>query len=279
MRTKDLIITSLVTIFVILFFLPVFFLLYDVVVKGLKVIISYGPRFLTDLPPNPGDGLGGIGPALEGSLYMVALALLFATPVSLFTGLFLAFYEKSKIAKLIKGSLELIVEFPTIVVGIVVFSVFVVGFTILNHKFSLGINGISGAIALAIVMLPYATIQVSESLRIPKRLYEEVAYSLGLTTWQVMKLTLSAGKRGIITGLLIGFAKIIGETAPIIFVTSSTANLYLTSPTTPVSGIPVLIYTFAFSGFSNLVDVGWGASLILIIIVSAVFVLTRKLSR
>jgi len=279
MRIKDLIVISLVTMFVILFFLPVFFLLYDVTINGLKVIISYGPRFLADLPPYPGDGLGGIGPALEGSLFMVALALLFAAPVSLFTGIFLTFYEKSKIAKLIRSSLELIVEFPTIVVGIVVFAVFVVGFSIANYKFNIGINGVSGAIALAIVMLPYATIQISESLRIPRKLYEEVGYSLGFTTWQVMKLTISAGKKGIITGLLIGFAKIIGETAPIIFVTSSTANLYLRSLTTPVSGVPVLIYNFAFSGFSNWVDVAWGASFVLIIIVTTIFVLTRRLTR
>jgi len=279
LRIKDLIVISLVTILVILFLLPMFFLLYDVVSNGLRVIISYGPRFFIDLPPYPGNGLGGIGPALEGSLFMVTLALLISAPVSLFTGIFLAFYEKSRIAKVIRSSLELIVEFPTIVVGIVVFAVFVVGFSIANHKFSIGLNGVSGAIALAIVMLPYSTIQVTESLRIPRRLYEEVGYSLGFTTWQVMKLAISAGKRGIITGLLIGFAKIIGETAPIILVTSSTANLYLTSLTTPVTGVPVLIYTFAFSGYSNLNDVAWGASFVLIMIVIIVFVLTRRLAK
>jgi len=279
LRIKDLIVISLATILVILFLLPVFFLLYDVISKGLRVIISYGPRFFIDLPPYPGFGLGGIGPALQGSLFMVTLALLISAPVSLFTGIFLAFYEKSKIAKVIRSSLELIVEFPTIVVGIVVFAVFVAGFSIANHKFSIGLNGVSGAIALAIVMLPYSTIQVAESLRIPRRLYEEVGYSLGFTTWQVMKLAISAGKSGIITGLLIGFAKIIGETAPIILVTSSTANLYLTSLTTPVTGVPVLIYTFGFSGYSNLYDVAWGASFVLITIVIIIFVLTRRLAK
>ncbi|MEM0174436.1 MAG: ABC transporter permease subunit, partial [Sulfolobaceae archaeon] len=206
-----------------------------------------------------------------------ALALLISGPISIFSGIFLTFYERSRIAKIIRASLELIVEFPTIVVGIVVFSVFVVGFSIANHTFNIGLNGISGAIALSIVMLPYSTIQISESLRIPRRLYEEVGYSLGLSTWQVMKLIVSASRRGIITGLLIGFAKIIGETAPILLVTTSTANLYLTSFTSPVTGVPVLIYNYAFSGYSNLNEVAWGASFVLIMIVIIIFIIVRSL--
>jgi len=94
-----------------------------------------------------------------------------------------------------------------------------------------------------------------------------------------MKLIMRIGRRGIINGLLIDFAKIIGETAPAIFLTSSTANLYLQSLTTPVTGTPVLIYTYAFSGYPNLNDVAWGASLVLITIVTIVFVIARKLAK
>lgn len=260
MRKKDIVVVSLITLIVIIFLVPILFVLETVVTNGLKVIISYGPRFFIDPPPNPGDGLGGIGPALEGSLFMVSLAVLISAPISTLTGVFLIFYEKSKIASLIRTSLELIVEFPTIVIGIIIF-------TILVLEINLGLNGITAAVALAIVMLPYSTIQVSETLRIPKRLYEEVAYSLGLTTWQVIKLVMYTGKRGIINSLLIGFAKIIGETAPIIFLTSSTANLYIKTVTTPITGIPIMIYNYAFSGYSNLNEVAWGASFILIVLV------------
>ncbi|ACP35738.1 binding-protein-dependent transport systems inner membrane component [Sulfolobus islandicus Y.G.57.14] len=272
MRRKDTVIVSLITLLVILFLLPITFLLYTVVVNGLKVIISYGPRFFIDLPPNPGEGLGGIGPALEGSLYMVSLAVLISAPISIFTGVFLSFFERSKIASLIRASLELMVEFPTIVIGIVIFTILVV-------EIGLGLNGITAAMALAIVMLPYSTIQISEALRIPKKLYEEVAYSLGLTTWQVIKLVMYIGRRGIINGLLIGFAKIIGETAPIIFLTSSTANLYIKTFNTAVTGIPVMIYNYAFSGYSNLNEVAWGASFVLIILVTIIFVVVRKMAK
>jgi len=164
------------------------------------------------------------------------------------------------------------VEFPTIVIGIVIFTILVV-------EIGLGLNGITAAMALAIVMLPYSTIQISEALRIPKKLYEEVAYSLGLTTWQVIKLVMYIGRRGIINGLLIGFAKIIGETAPIIFLTSSTANLYIKTFNTAVTGIPVMIYNYAFSGYSNLNEVAWGASFVLIILVTIIFVVVRKMAK
>jgi len=271
-RVKDAVIVSIITSLVVLFLLPIAFLFYTVIVNGLKVIISYGPRFFIDLPPNPGDGLGGIGSALEGTLYMVSLAVLISAPISVLAGAFLSFFERSKVASSIRASLELLVEFPTIVVGIVVFQILVLGF-------GLGLSGFTAAVALAIVMLPYSTIQISEALRIPKKLYEEAAYSLGLTTWQVMRLIMRIGRRGIVNGLLIGFAKIIGETAPVIFLTSSTANLYLQSFTSPVTGIPVLIYTFAFSGYQNWNDVAWGASLVLITIVTVVFVIARRMAK
>jgi phosphate transport system permease protein len=277
-KIKDYVATFIIVILVLLFFIPLFFFLYDIFYNGIKVVLAYGIRFFIDKPPNPGFGLGGIGPAIEGSLFMVGLALLITVPISFFTGIFLTFYDKSKISKIVRYCMELIVEFPTIIIGIVVFSIFVVGFNILTYNFKIGINGISGAIALSIVMLPYTTIQINESLKIPRKLYEEVAYSLGLTTWQVIKLVISAGRKGVITGLLIGFAKIIGETAPILLVTSSTANLYLTSLTTPITGIPVLIYNFAFSAYENLINVAWGASFTLILIVIITFVVLRRIS-
>jgi phosphate transport system permease protein len=278
MKRKDYVAVGLVLFFVGLYLIPVLALIKDVVYNGLRVIAAVGSQFFVAPPPNPGDGLGGIGPALEGSLYMVALAVLMSGPISFLTGVFLAFYEKSPIAKAIRSALELIVEFPTIIVGIVVFSTFVVGFSLLDHKVKLGLGPIAGAIALAIVMLPYATIQINESLRIPRRLYEETAYALGLTQWQVIRVIVSAGKKGILTGLLLGFAKVIGETAPIIVVTSTTANVYLTDWNSPVTGVPVLIYTYAFSAYSNWIDVAWGASLALLVIVTATFVIVRLLS-
>lgn len=274
-KIKDYIAISIFTTTTILFLLPLLFLFLEIIINGVRVIYEYGLYFFVDRPPLPGNGLGGIGTVLQGSLYMVSLALLIAAPISIFTGIFLTFFEKYRISKIIRYSLELIVEFPTIIIGIIVFSIFVLGFSIAGFSFKIGLNGISGAIALAIVMLPYATIQVNESLRIPRKLYEESAYSLGLTTWQVMKVVFSAGKKGVLTGILIGFAKIIGETAPIIFVTTTTANLYLASPTTPVTGIPVLIYTYAFSPFQNWHDVAWGAAFTLLMLVLAVFIISR----
>jgi len=268
MRLKDLIIAFLVSIGTIITLLPFFWILSDIVIRGLPVLIQRGMAFLTDMPPLPGEGIGGIGTVLEGTLFMVGIGALIATPLGLFAGIYITLYPTSLLARLGKGLVEIMIEFPTIIIGITVFLIVVVGLNV-------GASAIAGGIALSIIMIPYVTIQVAEALKIPKTQLMEASYALGLTTKDFVRILLGAGKNGVLTGLLIGLAKISGETAPLLFTTTTSFNLYLTSPLSPVSGIPVLIYVYAFSPFENWHNVAWGASLVLILIVLIIFILSR----
>lgn len=268
MRLKDLIIMFLVSIGTIIALLPFFWILSDIVIRGLPVLIQRGIAFLIDMPPLPGESIGGIGTVLEGTLFMVGIGALIATPVGLFAGIYITLNPTSLLARLGKGLVEIMIEFPTIIIGITVFLIVVVGLNV-------GASAIAGGIALSIIMIPYITIQVAEALKIPKMQLMEASYALGLTTKDVVKILLGAGKNGVLTGLLIGLAKISGETAPLLFTTTTSFNLYLTSPLSPVSGIPVLIYVYAFSPFENWHNVAWGASLVLVLIVLIIFILSR----
>ncbi|MGB9729470.1 MAG: PstA family ABC transporter permease [Thermoprotei archaeon] len=268
MRYQDILIMLISGIGTIIAFIPFFWILFDIIEKGLPIVIQRGIAFLTEPPPLPGEGIGGIGTVLEGTLFMVGIGTLIAGPIGLFAGVYMALSPRSFLAKLGRVLAEVMVEFPTIIIGITVFLIVVVG---LNF----GASAIAGGIALSIIMVPYVTIQVSESLKIPKERFMEASYALGLSTKDVIRVLIGAGKNGILTGFLIGLAKIAGETAPLLFTTTTSFNLYLTSPTSPVSAIPVLIYVYAFSPFENWHTVAWGAAFVLTLIVLIIFVFSR----
>ncbi|MEM3832132.1 MAG: ABC transporter permease subunit [Thermoprotei archaeon] len=268
MRFRDILIMFLTGIGTVIVLIPFFWILFDVVKNGLPVVIQRGIAFLIEPPPLPGEGIGGIGTVLEGTLFMVGIGTLIAGPIGLFAGIYMALNPRSFLAKFGRALVEIMVEFPTIIIGITVFLVVVVG---LNF----GASAIAGSIALSIIMIPYVTIQVSESLKIPKEKFMEASYALGFTTKDVIRVLISAGKSGILTGFLIGLAKIAGETAPLLFTTTTSFNLYLTSPTSPVSAIPVLIYVYAFSPYENWHTVAWGAAFVLMLIILIIFIFSK----
>lgn len=268
MRFKDVLMLFLTGAGTLIAFVPFFWILFDIIVRGLPVLVQRGVAFLIEQPPLPGEGIGGIGTVLEGTLFMVCIGVLIAGPIGLFAGIYIALNPRSFLAKLGRILVEIMVEFPTIIVGISVFLIVVVGLNI-------GTSALAGGIALSIIMIPYVTIQVSESLKIPKERFVEASYALGLSTKDVIRILIGAGKNGILTGFLIGIAKIAGETAPLLFTTTTSFNLYLTSPTSPVSGIPVLIYVYAFSPFENWHTVAWGATFVLTLIVLMIFIFSR----
>ena len=269
MIIREAVLLTLTLLATVLLFTPFLWLLGIVAYNGALTIIKAGPSFLIKEPPLPeSNSLGGIGTVLEGSLFLVATATAIAAPLSVISALYIVIYENSPLAKLGKYLLELVVEFPTIVVGISVFLFF-------GLILGLGLSSLTASIALAIIMLPYATVQITEALRIPKSTVYEAAASLGLNEAHVTRIMLIEGKRGVVTGILIGMAKIFGETAPLLFTTTTSFNLYVKGFLSPVSAIPVLIFNYAFSPYDNWHDTAWGASLVLSIIVLSIYLAVK----
>lgn len=268
-RLRELVLFTLTLTATALLFTPFLWLLGTVVYNGALTLMKTGLNFLIEQPPLPGTrDIGGIGTVLEGSLFIVAMAMAIATPLALASALYIVLYEDSALARLGKSLLNLVVEFPTIIVGISVFLLF--GLTL-----GLGLSALTASIALAIIMMPYSTIQMVEALRVPRSTVYEAAAALGLGEHHIARIMLIEGRRGVLTGVLIGMAKIFGETAPLLFTTATSFNLYVSSPLSPVSAIPVLIFVYAFSPYTNWHETAWGASLILSIIVLSIYIAIR----
>ncbi|AHC50639.1 phosphate ABC transporter permease [Sulfolobus acidocaldarius SUSAZ] len=272
MRLKDLALFIIALISVIFLFFPFFWVLSDVVVKGIQPILNQGFNFLISPPPFTNEGLGGIGTVLEGTLILVVVAGSISIPLGLMTGVFLGFYPNNIISKITQQLVESIVEFPTVVIGISVFGVLIL-------DFGFKISVVTGSVALAIIMLPYIIMQISDSIYIPRQILEETLFSLGFSRSRTVLSIISASRRGILTGILLGLAKGFGESAALLFTVATSFNLYFSGLGNPVSAIPVLIYFYAQSPYSNWQEVAWGASLVLAIIVLSIFVISRLLIR
>jgi phosphate transport system permease protein len=245
----------------VLIFLPLAHILYSVFAYGLPVLIDRGLEFLTSALPAP-NRPGGIFPALFGTFLMVSLSSLFGVPLAILAGIFIAEYPRSVISNLARPLMLIMLEFPTILVGLFVMIILVIPM----GTFS----ALAGSIALAIVMLPYVTTYTEQAMRSVPENFKEGAYALGLKRARVVfSVTMKMAKKGILTGMLIGIAKVAGETAPLIFTAGVTwrATGGINEPT---GAIPIWIYYLIQQPYANYHEIAWGAALILMLIFLAI---------
>ena len=264
---KDRVLTLAIFVITAASVAPMLHIVFEAFSRGLPVIISAGPRFFIDSPPAPGSSeLGGIGPVIKGSAAMVTIASLISLPVSILAGTFMAEHPKSILSRLSETISHLLIEFPSIVVSLFVYVVLVV---------PMGTpSTLAGSVSLAIMMLPYVTIQVCEALRSIPHTYREAAFALGLPRSKaVFYVFFGIARRGIFTGALLGVAKAIGETAPILFTAGSAFHGFY-GLFGPSGAIPLLIYKFSQTSYENWQQIAWAATLILIVaVVTAILAL------
>ena len=239
-----------------------------VVYRGGRQWLQRGWELLTAVPPAPLRGGGGLGPALVGSGMLITLAVLMALPVSLLAALYLQeFCPWPGLVRLLTLGLEVLAGIPSLVVGVFVFGVVVVP----TRRFS----ALAGALALTVLMLPILTTTTQVALAAVPLEIRQGAWALGATPWQVVTgVLLPQAWPGIVRGLTLGVARVVGETAPLLF-TALFAQNYLplaelgwrALTTQPVASLPVLIYTFALSPFANQQEVAWAAAFVLLLLV------------
>jgi phosphate transport system permease protein len=235
-------------------------LVYSVVEHGAGVL---NLDFLTQGPPRsvelPG---GGIAPEIVGTALLMAVATAIAMPIGVLIALYLSEIARpnSKPAQLVALALDLLNGLPTIVVGLFVFGLLVVGG---------GQSGFAGAIALAIIMLPLIARAAQEVLRLVPNNMREAANALGVSHWRTIRgVILPSALGGILTGTILAVARAAGETAPLILVSSvfsSTVSLNLFGQALP--NIPVYIYTSSEGASTYGFERAWGAAFVLLIFI------------
>ena len=213
-------------------------------------------------PPGAiGSATGGIAPAIQGTLIVVGLASLIAVPIGVLAGIYLS--EFASINGLLPSAVRLfndvLTGLPSVVIGIVGYLTIVLAF----GSFSV----LAGAFALSIIMMPIVVRITEETLKIVPNSLREAGYSLGISKFRVtFSIVLAKAKSGVLTGVVLAIARIAGETAPLI-VTILGTSLFFTGFTKPIDALPLRIWRLASQPYESAHSQGWGAALILIIIV------------
>ena len=241
---------------VIIAIIPLGSILLEVFKNG-AAALSY--EFLTAVPGSIGTGDGGIGPAIQGTLIIIGLSSLIGVPIGVMSGVFLSEYGDNRLARSIRFFNDVFMEFPSIVLGIFAFLVIVL---ILGH-FSVW----AGAFALSLIMFPIVARTTEESLKMVPITYREAGTALGLKKWVItFRIVISAAKSGMITGILLSVSRIGGETAPLIM-TILGSSQFFSSMDVPMDALPLRIWRLSLLPYDSAQLQGWGAALVLIIII------------
>lgn len=224
-----------------------------VILKGMPAI---NWEFFTQLPAPPGMPGGGLANAILGTLLITLLAVLMGVPIGLAAGVWLAeFGQQSKTAEAIRFAANLLMGTPSIIIGVFVYVTIVVT----TGHFS----GISGAVALAIIMLPVVARTAEDMLALVPSALREAALALGVPRWKAtLGIVFRSAKTGLLTGILLAVARVSGETAPLLF-TSLNSPYWPESFKEPTANLTVTIFNYAMSPYEDWQTLAWGASLLI----------------
>jgi phosphate transport system permease protein len=241
---------------VIIAIIPLGSILVEVFKNGLTAISI---EFLTETPGSAGSGEGGIGPAIQGTLIIIGLSSIIGVPIGVMSGVFLSEYGDNALARFIRFFNDVFMEFPSIILGIFAFLIIVL---VLGH-FSVW----AGAFALSLIMFPIVARTTEESLKMVPMTYREAGTALGLKKWVItFRIVISAAKSGMITGILLSVSRIGGETAPLIM-TILGSSQFFSSMDTPMDALPLRIWRLSLLPYDSAQLQGWGAALVLIMII------------
>ncbi len=256
----DKIVKGIVFGCVIIAIIPLGSILVEVFTNGSAALSI---KFLTQIPGAVGsEDAGGIGPAIQGTIVLISMSSLIGVPVGVMGGIFLSEYGNNRYGRTVRFFNDVLAEFPTIVIGIFAFAMIVL--TLGN--FSVW----AGTFALSIIMLPIITRTTEESLKLVPITYREAGFALGIKRWAVItKIILSQAKNGLVTGILLAVARIAGETAPLIFTILGNSQ-FISGFDGPVDALPLRIWRLSSLPYDSSVAQGWGAALVLILIVLSI---------
>ncbi|HTT34874.1 MAG TPA: phosphate ABC transporter permease subunit PstC [Thermoplasmata archaeon] len=276
-RQAQLVVIALTMACVAVTLFPLASVLLTAVSRGGAAVVQ--PSFYTDGPPlgcNPRPGvtcsLGGMGPAIEGTLLMLGIGALIALPIGILVGIYLSEYGRGSArwyARTLSFLADVMTGVPTVLVGVFVFLLF------LRYDHDAATSALSGGVALAVVMVPIAIRATEESLRFVPRGVREAALALGFPRHRVAARVVLGSARGpIVTGLLLALSRAGGDTAALIF-TAGNSSYYAQNLTSPTAAITPFIWFNFSSEYANLQEDAWGAALVLLALMLVISVGAR----
>jgi phosphate transport system permease protein len=258
-RLTDLAMTGLAVLTVLLVLAPLIAIFGYVVYRGIG---SINWAFLTQTPKPVGEPGGGMANAIVGSGLILGIASIIGVPFGIGAGIYLAEFGRNRFGSAIRFTADVLSGVPSIVMGIVAWGIIVRG---------RGFSALAGGVALSIMMVPTICRTTEEMLLLVPQALREAAYGLGVPRWRTtLSITLRTATSGVITGIMLAFARIAGETAPLLFTTLGNQfwNLKVNQST---AALPLQIYVYANSPYDDWHRQAWaGAFVLILLIVSSV---------
>jgi phosphate transport system permease protein len=270
-RLVDKIVSALAVVCVLAAIIPLGSILLEVIKNGASAITI---ELVTQSPGAMGSATsGGIAPAIQGTLIVIGLATLIGAPVGILTGIFLSEFAPGNglFPSAVRLFSDVLTGLPSVVIGIVGYLTIV----LTTGSFSV----LAGAFSLSIIMIPIVVRITEETLKIVPNSIREAGQSLGIAKWKItLFIVLKSAKSGVITGIILAISRIAGETAPLIMTILGT-SLFFSSFTKPVDALPLRIWRLASQPYDSAHSQGWGAALILIIVVMILSMALRLLAQ
>jgi phosphate transport system permease protein len=265
--------TAIVTSAFAIVLLPLVSVVWTVIQRGSA---RFDATFLTSTMRGVISDGGGAWHAIVGTLIVTGLTTLFSVPFGLFTAIYLVEYGQGRLARAITAMVDVMTGIPSIVAGLFAYALFVL------WQGPGARSGLSGAVALTVLMTPVVIRSAEEMLRLVPNELREASYALGVPKWKtIVRVVLPTAVAGILTGITLAIARVIGETAPLLVTAGITQGLNLNPFSGRMTTLPVYAYyQYAQPGVppSNGLDRAWAASLVLIIIVAILFTVARVVS-
>ena len=235
-----------------------------------KGISGFHLGLFTQMTPPPG-GEGGLLNPIVGSLMMTFIGVLLGAPIGVMAGTYLAEYgEKSALASIVRFINDVLLSAPSIIIGLFVYQVMVAP---LGH-----FSGFAGGVALALIVIPVVVRTTEDMLRLVPVPLREAASALGMPrSFVIRKVVYRAARTGMITGILLAFARISGETAPLLF-TALNNQFWSTDLSQPMASLPAVIFQFALSPYKDWQELAWSGALLITLTVLTLSIVSRALT-
>jgi phosphate transport system permease protein len=226
-------------------------------------------NFFTKLPTPVGETGGGMANAIVGSAKLLLLATLIGVPIGFFGAIYLAEFSGSTVAFIVRYAADLLNGVPSIVIGIFAYSLVVLPF---KH-----FSAYAGGFALGMMMIPITLLSTEEFLRAVPRALREGAMALGASKWKtIATVIVPAAYRGILTAILLAFARVAGETAPLLF-TAFGNRFWSPGFNQPIDSLPHMIFTYAVSPYEDWHRQAWAAGLVLLGLILVINIVARAI--
>ena len=267
-KTANFFMLSLSMLSALIAIIPLGLIFFYTINKGIHYVNF---DFFTQMPKPVGEAGGGMANAITGTFIILGIGSMFGLPIGVLAGIYLAEFGNNKFAVAVRFMSDVLSGIPSIVVGVVAYTLVVLP---MKH-----FSALAGGVALGILMIPTVTRTTEEMIRLVPQSYREAGLALGIPQWKTtIQIVLRTAFKGIVTGILLAIARSAGETAPLLF-TALGNRFWSTSMFQPIASLSVFIYDYAKAPFQDWNDQAWAAALVLILLITLLSFTVRIVTR